>query len=132
VANIYCGDVWFGGFDPTAGHEQAGRRPMLVVSPDGFNQGPLKLALVLPITTNLRPLPPRICFSPPEGSLTQASLALCEAIWPVSHDRLERRMGTVSADTLEVVQDRLRILLNLQNGPPLQSEKAGRFVGACA
>jgi len=113
MANIYYGDIWFGDFDPTVGHEQAGRRPMLVVSPDGFNQGPLKLALVLPITTNLRPLPSRVPVSPPEGGLTRASLVLCEAIRSVSHDRLERHMGTVSPATLQAVQDRLRILLNL-------------------
>lgn len=115
MPNIYFGDIWFGDFDPVVGHEQAGRRPMLVVSPDGFNQGPLKLVLVLPITTNLRPLPSRVPLSPPEGGLTRPSLALCEAIRSVSHDRLERHMGTAGDATMAAVQDRLRILMNLQS-----------------
>ena len=113
MPNVYFGDVWFGDFDPTVGHEQAGRRPMLVVSPDGFNQGLQKLALVLPITTNLRPLPSRVPVSSPEGGLPRPSLILCEAIRSVSHDRLERHLGVVSAATMQAVQDRLRILLNL-------------------
>jgi mRNA interferase ChpB len=35
--------------DPTEGHEQRGRRPVLVVSPAAFNQA-TKLPVVLPIT----------------------------------------------------------------------------------
>jgi len=113
LPNILYGDIWFGDFDPTIGHEQAGRRPMLVVSPDEFNQGPLQLVLVLPITTTLRPLPSRVSISPPEGGLTRPSLILCEAIRSFSHARLERRLGIANAATMQAVQDRLRILMNL-------------------
>ena len=113
MANIFFGDVWFGDLDPITGHEQAGQRPMLIVSPNAFNQSLLKLTLVLPITTNLRPLPSRIPIAPPEGGLTRPSMILCEAIRSISQERLQRRMGTVSEITLLAVQDRLRILLNL-------------------
>src|SRR5271156_2709071 len=37
-------------FDPQAGHEQAGRRPGLVISPSNYNQK-TKMALVCPITS---------------------------------------------------------------------------------
>ncbi len=113
MANIYYGDVWFGDLDPTVGHEQAGRQPLLVVSPDAFNQSPLQLVMVMPITTNLRPLPSRVPLLPPEGGLTRPSIILCEALRSVSQNRLERRLGTVGPATLQAVQDRLRILLNL-------------------
>ena len=86
---------------------------MLVISPSQFNNGPLKLALVLPITTTLRPLPSRVPIMPPEGGLTRPSIILCEGIRSVSHDRLERRVGTAGAATMQEVQDRLRILMNL-------------------
>lgn len=113
MPNIFYGDIWFGDLDPTIGHEQAGQRPVLVVSPDQFNQSPLKLVLVLPITTNLRPLPSRVPLLPPEGGLTRPSIILCEAIRSVSHDRLQRRLGTAGSATMQAVQDRLRILMNL-------------------
>ncbi len=113
MPNIYYGDVWFGDFDPVVGHEQAGQRPLLIVSPDGFNQGPLKLVLAVPLTTNLRPLPSRVPVAPPEGGLTRPSLILCEAIRSISHDRLEQHMGVISPAVMQVVQDKLRILLNL-------------------
>ena len=44
------GDIWLVSLDPTAGHEQQGTRPVLIVSPAPFN----KLTgtpVVLPITT---------------------------------------------------------------------------------
>ena len=113
MPDILYGDIWFGDLDPTIGHEQAGQRPVLVVSPDQFNRSPLKLVLVLPLTTNLRPLPSRVPVLPPEGGLTRPSIVLCEAIRSVSHDRLQRRMGTAAAATMQAVQDRLRILMNL-------------------
>ncbi|WP_091457381.1 type II toxin-antitoxin system PemK/MazF family toxin [Giesbergeria anulus] len=43
------GDIYLVSLDPTAGHEQSGSRPVLVVSPGAFNQA-TKLPVVLPIT----------------------------------------------------------------------------------
>jgi mRNA-degrading endonuclease toxin of MazEF toxin-antitoxin module len=42
------GDIWLVGLDPTQGHEQKGRRPVLVVSPEAFNRV-TKVPVVLPI-----------------------------------------------------------------------------------
>jgi mRNA interferase ChpB len=44
------GDIYLVSLDPTAGHEQKGSRPVVIVSPDEFNQV-TKLPVVLPITT---------------------------------------------------------------------------------
>ncbi len=44
------GDVVWLTFDPHAGHEQAGRRPAVVVSPRTYN-GKVGLALFCPVTT---------------------------------------------------------------------------------
>jgi mRNA-degrading endonuclease toxin of MazEF toxin-antitoxin module len=44
------GEVWVVGLDPAEGHEQKGRRPVLVISPDAFNQI-TKVPVVLPITS---------------------------------------------------------------------------------
>ena len=44
------GDIWLVGLDPTAGHEQKGRRPVLIVSPEAFNHI-TKVPVVLPITS---------------------------------------------------------------------------------
>ncbi len=44
------GEIWLVGLDPTTGHEQRGRRPVLIVSPEAFNRV-TKVPVVLPITT---------------------------------------------------------------------------------
>ncbi len=44
------GEIWLVSLDPTLGHEQKGRRPVLVVSLEAFNRI-TKLPVVLPITS---------------------------------------------------------------------------------
>ena len=44
------GEIWLVGLDPTRGHEQRGRRPVLIVSPEAFNRV-TKVPVVLPITS---------------------------------------------------------------------------------
>jgi mRNA-degrading endonuclease toxin of MazEF toxin-antitoxin module len=44
------GEIWLVGLDPTMGHQQKGRRPVLIVSPEAFNRI-TKVLVVLPITS---------------------------------------------------------------------------------
>src|SRR5712692_4120218 len=44
------GDIFLVSLDPTQGHEQRGRRPVLVISPGPFNRL-TRVPVVLPITT---------------------------------------------------------------------------------
>lgn len=44
------GEIWLVGLDPAEGHEQMGRRPVLIVSPDAFNRI-TKVPVVVPITS---------------------------------------------------------------------------------
>jgi len=44
------GDIYLVSLDPTQGHEQRGRRPVLIISPGPFNRL-TKVPVVLPITT---------------------------------------------------------------------------------
>jgi len=44
------GDIYLVSLDPASGHEQQGRRPVLVISPEAFNRV-TRVPIVLPITT---------------------------------------------------------------------------------
>lgn len=107
------GEVWFVDLNPVRGREQAGQRPGLILSVDLFNQGPAGLVVLLPLTTRRKAIPFHVEVNPPEGGLAQRSFIKCEDIRSVSKERLSRRLGTVSPDTLAAVKDRLRILLDL-------------------
>jgi mRNA interferase MazF len=50
------GDILWLQFDPQAGHEQAGWRPALVISPESYN-GKVGLALMCPITSKVKGYP---------------------------------------------------------------------------
>ncbi|HEY3999133.1 MAG TPA: type II toxin-antitoxin system PemK/MazF family toxin [Candidatus Xenobia bacterium] len=63
------GEIWLADMDPVRGHEQGGRRPVLVVSVDPFNQGPAGLVIVLPMTSRARGIPSHGVVEPPEGGL---------------------------------------------------------------
>lgn len=58
------GDLVWVNFNPQAGHEQAGRRPALVLSPASYHEK-TALAVVCPITSNTRPYPFKVLL--PEG-----------------------------------------------------------------
>lgn len=107
------GEVWLVDLNPTRGHEQAGTRPALVVSADEFNHGPAGLVIVAPMTTRERGIPLHVSVDPPEGGLDRRSFIKCEHVRSVSEQRLVRRFGVVSPETLALVADRLRIVLDL-------------------
>ena len=107
------GEIWLVDLDPTRGHEQAGRRPVLIISEDPFNRSRANLVIVLPVTSTLRLLPFRVRLSPPDGGLKVESDVLCEAVRSVSKTRLVVRFGRVTPKTLALVEDRLRVLLGL-------------------
>jgi len=107
------GEVWLAALSPTRGHEQAGRRLVLVVSEDLFNRGPAGLVIVLPMTTRWRGVPSHVPLDPPEGGVQQRSAVLCEAVRSVSVERMVERWGAVGGTTMAAVEDRLRILLRL-------------------
>ena len=44
------GEIWLVGLDPSEGHEQEGRRPVLIVSPEAFNHV-TKVPVVVPISS---------------------------------------------------------------------------------
>lgn len=107
------GEIWFADLDPSRGHEQAGKRPCLVISVDPFNHGPAGLVVVLPLTTRARGIPFHVEVVPPEGGTRVRSFIKCEDVRSISKDRLAQQWGTVGSTTMAAVERRLRILLAL-------------------
>jgi mRNA interferase MazF len=84
-----------------------------VVSTNGFNKSPADLVVVAPITSKDKSIPWHVALRPPEGGTKTKSFIMCEAVRSVSHDRMVQSWGTVSAATMDEVEDRLRILFDL-------------------
>ena len=105
-----AGDVVWLTFSPTAGHEQAGRRPALVVSPFAYNSR-VGLALCCPITSHVKGYPFEVEL--PAG-LPVGGAILADQIrsfdWRSRHAELACRAPT---DVLPEVMSRLAVLLPL-------------------
>ena len=70
------GDVYLVSLDPTEGHEQRGRRPVLVVSPAEFNDA-TQLPVILPITTG-GDFARRIGFAVPISGAKTSGFVRCD------------------------------------------------------
>ena len=66
-----AGDIVWLRFTPQAGHERAGHRPALVISPSGYN-GKTSLMLCCPMTTQIKGYPFEVTMA---GSRPSAVLA---------------------------------------------------------
>ena len=70
------GDIYLVSLDPTEGREQQGSRPVLVVSPEAFNQA-TKLPVVCPIT-NGGEFARRIGFAVPLTGIKTTGVVRCD------------------------------------------------------
>lgn len=102
------GDLVWLSFDPQAGHEQAGRRPALVLSPAAYN-GKTGLALVVPVTSRAKGYPFEVVL--PDG-LPVSGVVLADHVRNVDWQaRQAERIGPASQATIESVLAKINILL---------------------
>jgi mRNA interferase MazF len=95
------------------GHEQAGTRPVVILSVDRFNASPAGLIIVLPITTRAKGIPSHVEVLAGEANLKQKSFIKCEDVRSISKERLSSYVGNISKQTMSQVEDKMRILLGL-------------------
>jgi mRNA interferase MazF len=100
------GEVVWLDFDPQAGHEQSGRRPAFVVSPQSYNKK-TRLMLCCPITTQVKGYPFEVAV---EDGVRGVILAdqVKSLDWQV---RRAEKKGKVSPEVLEEVVVKIRAIL---------------------
>ena len=93
------GDVIWLVFDPQAGHEQAGRRPALVISPVSYN-AVTNLALFCPVTSRVKGYPFEVLL-PEDGKVNGA--ILCDQI--KSLDWKARKAKFIAHTSTEIIAE---------------------------
>jgi mRNA interferase MazF len=111
MARILRGDVVWAELDPTQGHEQSGRRPVLVLSQDVFNE---RSGTV--IACALTSQEPRAGFPLTLELLTGANLpkrswVKISQIRTLSVKRLGKKLGRISVEELEQVIEGLNEII---------------------
>lgn len=111
------GDVYWADLVPRSGSEQTGRRPVIVISHDGFNETPgWRSVIVIPISTSgaqARRGPSVVDLGRGIGGLPAQSFALCHQITTLDRSKLSRRIGTLPAPALTNVEEGLRAAMDL-------------------
>ena len=101
-----AGDIVWLNFTPQAGHEQAGRRPALVLSPAAYN-GKTSLMICCPLTTQIKNYPFEVLVGgvPPSAVLADQVKSLD---W---RSRNARRKSRVAPEQLAETRAKIRALI---------------------
>ncbi len=105
-----AGDLIWLNFTPQAGHEQAGRRPALVLSPAIYNDK-ASLAVVCPVTSQAKGYPFEVSL--PKG-LRLPGVILADHLKSLDwRERRAEQAGRVPRSVLDETLDRVSVLLGL-------------------
>jgi mRNA interferase MazF len=109
------GDVYEARLSPTEGSEQAGTRPVIIVSRNSINQySPVVVIVPLTDAGNVkRTYPNNVLIRTGEGGLNVDSVALAGQVRAIATSRLLRQRGTLTAETMTRIDLALRITLDL-------------------
>ena len=109
------GEIYDARLDPTEGSEQAGSRPVVIVSRDAINAAS-PVVIAVPCTTyrsGRRLYPSQVLLHAPEGGLDVDSIVLGEQVRALAKSRLGRPRGMLSPQALSQLDGTLLIALDL-------------------
>ena len=111
------GDVYWAELRPRSGSEQQGRRPVIVVSHDGFNETPgWRSVIVIPVSASPSQAgrgPTAIGLPAGAGNLRRASVAVCHQVTTLDRAKLTQYIGTLPSDQLQQIGGGLKAALQL-------------------
>lgn len=98
------GEIWRANLNPTKGSEQAGFRPVVIVSGNLMNQY-LNVVIVMPLTTKIKNWKGDVVLNPTgTNGLTAKSEVLTMHIRSVAKDRLVEKIGRINDLELEALK----------------------------
>ena len=111
------GEVYWADLVPRSGSEQTGRRPVILVSHDGFNQTPgWRSIIVIPISTSSsrgKRGPTVIQLPGGTGGLARTSYAVCHHVTTLDRAKLTKRLGALPSESLSEVEEGLKAAMDL-------------------
>lgn len=112
------GEVYWADLLPRSGSEQQGRRPVVVISHDAFNQTRgWRSIIVVPLSTSQAQAGrgPSAVFLPiGAAGLGKDSVALCHQVTTLDRSKLTQRIGELNSIELEWVEYGLKAAMDLR------------------
>ena len=110
MARILRGDVVWADLSPTRGHEQAGRRPVVVLSHEVFNDRS-GTVIAMAITSQPQRAGFPLTHELKSGRLPKQSWVKISQVRTLSVKRLGKKAGRISAEELERLVDGLNEII---------------------
>ena len=109
------GDVYLADLNPVQGSEQAGTRPVILVSRDAINENS-PVVIVVPVTgAEHKPklYPTHILLKTGDGGLTKDSVAVAEQVRAITKNRLRTNIGHLRLERMSLISSALKIAMDL-------------------
>jgi mRNA interferase MazF len=105
------GEIWYANLDPSKGSEQAGFRPVVIISGNLLNQH-LPIVIVVPLTSQIKNYKGNPVLKPSDmNGLKTESEMLVFHIRSVSKDRLVEKLGTTDSNEISLALKTLHDIL---------------------
>lgn len=112
------GEVHWADLAPRSGSEQQGRRPVVIISHDAFNQTQSwRSIIVVPLSTSAGQAargPSAILVAQGSTGLTKDSVALCHQVTTLDRAKLTQRIGELTPTALGDIEQGLKAALDLR------------------
>jgi mRNA interferase MazF len=110
MARILRGDIYWAGLNPVLGHEQAGHRPVVIVSHDIFNERS-GTVIAMAITSQPQKAGFPLTYELGEGDLPKKSWVKISQIRTFSTSRLGERIGRVHPEEISLLIEGLNEII---------------------
>ena len=112
------GEIYWANLVPRSGSEQRGRRPVVVISHDGFNQTPgWRSIIIVPFSTSFvqaKRGPTVVSIPAGTGTLKKEGVALCHKVTTLDRSKLiEPIIGTLTKDLLVQIETALKVAMGM-------------------
>lgn len=106
------GEIWYANLNPIKGQEQAGIRPVVIVSGNLLNTY-LNIVICCPLTTKIKNYKGNIVLQPtPKNKLKQASEILTFHIRSISKERLTKKIGEITTEEISKIKQTMNEIMD--------------------
>ena len=104
-------EIWYANLNPSRGREQAGYRPVVIVSGNVLNKY-LDIVIACPLTTKIKNYKGNLVLQPDrQNGLSEPSEVLVFHIRSLSKSRLVKKLGTITQNQLNEIRQGLQDIL---------------------
>lgn len=111
MARILRGDIFWADLNPTIGNEQAGHRPVVIISHDVFNERS-GTVIAMALTSRVQRARFPLTYKLENTSLPKESWVKISQVRTLSVRRLGRRIGRITVEELAALIDGLNELVS--------------------